>query len=145
MRLPSFRVRTLMLTVGVVGMLIWGGMIGTRTYVYFRLAREYGAYERGWRYMAARDRANPCTRARTVSAVWGVQTADYYAPVGPEISPGDVAPLDTRRTRSSRAHVWRAPRLGRDPDNSSGAVREFHCLVRTRKLARAFSRSGFHL
>jgi hypothetical protein len=80
MRLPSFRVRTLMLTVGVVGMLLWGGMMGTRAYVYFRLAREYGAYERGWRYMAARDRANPA-RARTVSAVWGVQTADYYAPL----------------------------------------------------------------
>ena len=47
MRLPHFRVRTLMLAVGVVALLVWVAMMGTRSYVYYRLAREYGANERG--------------------------------------------------------------------------------------------------
>ena len=46
MRLPRFRARTLMIAVGVVALLIWGAMMGTRSYVYYRLARAYGTYER---------------------------------------------------------------------------------------------------
>jgi hypothetical protein len=80
MRLPRFRVRTLMLAVGVVALLIWGAMLGTRSYVYYRLARTYGTYERQWRYMAVRDRGDP-TRTRGIAANWGPQIADFYAPL----------------------------------------------------------------
>jgi hypothetical protein len=70
MRLPRFRVRTLMLAVGVVALLVWGAMMGTRSYDYYRRARLFGAEERGWRESTARGR-------------WpvevGSQCADYYA------------------------------------------------------------------
>src|SRR5262245_59408194 len=56
MRLPRFRVRTLLLLVAAVALLIWGSMMGVRSFAYYRLAREYGANERGWRAMA--DRPN---------------------------------------------------------------------------------------
>jgi len=77
MRLPTFRVRTLMLAVAVVALLIWGAMIGTRWFVYYSLATRYGTYERQWREMAARDRGNP-SLARTVTVVYGPQFADFY-------------------------------------------------------------------
>jgi hypothetical protein len=80
MRLPRFRVRTLMLAVGVVALLVWGAMMGTRSYDYYRLARFYSSQERGWREGAARARGNP-SEARTVEAVYGKQNADYYAPL----------------------------------------------------------------
>jgi hypothetical protein len=80
MRLPRFRVRTLMIAVGVVALLIWGAMMGTRSFVYYRLARTYGTYERQWREMAVRDRGIP-TRARSVHVKWGPQIAEYYAPL----------------------------------------------------------------
>jgi hypothetical protein len=70
MRLPHFRVRTLMLAVGVVALLVWGAMMGTRSYVYYRLAREFSAQERGWRENAARHRWR---------AEFGSQCAEYYA------------------------------------------------------------------
>jgi hypothetical protein len=53
MRSPRFRVHTLMIAVGVVAFLIWGAMMATRSYDYFRRAREYGLQERGWRRVAA--------------------------------------------------------------------------------------------
>jgi hypothetical protein len=56
MRLPHFRVRTLMAAVVVVALLLSGAMTGLRWYVYYNLAREYGAHERGWREIAARGR-----------------------------------------------------------------------------------------
>ena len=54
MRFPRFSVRTLMIAVSVVALLIWGAMMGTRSYHYYQLAREYGANERGWREIADR-------------------------------------------------------------------------------------------
>lgn len=54
--MPRFRVRTLMIAVGVVALLLWGVMTGAQSYVYYRRAREYGAQERGWREIASRDR-----------------------------------------------------------------------------------------
>jgi hypothetical protein len=54
MRTPRFRVRTLMLAVGVTALLVWGAMMGTRSYDSYRLAREYSTRERGWREIAAR-------------------------------------------------------------------------------------------
>src|SRR5262249_14849430 len=70
MRPPRFRVRTLMVVVGVVASLVWGAMMGSRSYDYSRRAREYGASERGWREIAARDRG---------WARFGAQCAEYYA------------------------------------------------------------------
>ncbi|MGO9464443.1 MAG: hypothetical protein ACLQIB_28085 [Isosphaeraceae bacterium] len=64
MRLPRFRVRTLMLAVAVVALLVYGAMVGIRSYDYYRLATIYGTYERRWRKMAARDRGIP-TRTRS--------------------------------------------------------------------------------
>jgi hypothetical protein len=80
MRPPRFRVRTLMVVVGVMALLIWGAMMGWRSYAYYTLARTYGTYERQWREMAARDRGI-ATRTRSVSAIWGPQIADFYAPL----------------------------------------------------------------
>jgi hypothetical protein len=80
MRLPRLRVRTLMLAVGVVALLVWGAMMGTRSYHYYRLARFYSFEERVWRENGARDRGNP-SLARTVEAVYGPQMVGYYAPL----------------------------------------------------------------
>jgi len=80
MRLPRFRVRTLMVLVGVVALLIWGTMMGVRSFNYYWLARTYAAYERGWRESAESDRGNPA-RSRSVGVVYGRQIADYYAPL----------------------------------------------------------------
>jgi hypothetical protein len=43
-----------MLAMGFAALLLWGAMMGTRSYVSYRLAREYGAQELGWREIAAR-------------------------------------------------------------------------------------------
>ena len=78
MRLMRFRVRTLMIAVGVVALLIWGAMMGTRSYVHSRLARIYGDRERQLRAMVVRDRGMPA-RSRSITAVWGPQMADDLA------------------------------------------------------------------
>ena len=54
MRLPSYRVRTLMIAVGVVALLIWSAIMAFHSYDYYRRAREYGANESGWRAIADR-------------------------------------------------------------------------------------------
>ena len=54
MRLPRFRVRTLMIAVSGVALLLWGLMMGVRSYAYYRRASDFGAQERGWREIAAR-------------------------------------------------------------------------------------------
>jgi hypothetical protein len=59
-----------MMAVGVVALVVWGAMMGTRSYDYYRRAREYGTYERGWRQTAARDRE---------WAEFGSRCAEYYA------------------------------------------------------------------
>ena len=68
-----FRVSTLMVAVGVVALLVWGAMMGSRSYGYYGRATEYGAHERGWREIAARDRG---------WARFGTQCAEYYAQLG---------------------------------------------------------------
>jgi hypothetical protein len=55
MRLPNFRVRTLMIAVGLAALLIWVAMMAIRSYGYYRRATEFGAQERGWREIAARN------------------------------------------------------------------------------------------
>jgi hypothetical protein len=69
-----------MVVVAVVALLVWGAMMGLRSYDYYRLARIYGTYERQWREMATRDRGIP-TRTRCIAAIWGRQIAEYYAPL----------------------------------------------------------------
>lgn len=77
MRPPRFRVRTLMIAVAAVALFGWGAMMAGRSYVYYRLATTYGTQERQWRYMAKRDRNKP----GSIAAKWGVQSADFYAPL----------------------------------------------------------------
>jgi hypothetical protein len=69
-----------MLAVAIVALLVYGAIMTSRSYVYARLAEEYGRQERAWRENAVRDRANPAS-ARSVAAVWGLEVADYYAPL----------------------------------------------------------------
>jgi hypothetical protein len=70
MRLPRFRVRTLMIAVGVVALLVWGAMMGIRSYDYYLRARRYDLEERVWRRTTAEGR-------------WrveiGLERADYFA------------------------------------------------------------------
>jgi hypothetical protein len=42
--MPLPRLRTLMIAVAVAGLLVWGAMMGTRSYVYYSRARIYGAF-----------------------------------------------------------------------------------------------------
>ena len=79
MRLPRLRVRTYMLLVGVVALLIWTAMVGLRWYDYAWRARTYSIQERYFREHAQRDLAQGNTR--TIEAKWGLQIADYYAPL----------------------------------------------------------------
>jgi hypothetical protein len=79
MRLPRFRVRTLMIAVSVVALLVWVAMMGTQSYDYYRRARLYSIQERLWREHAQRDLGQGATR--TIAARWGLQIADYYAPL----------------------------------------------------------------
>jgi hypothetical protein len=80
MRLPRFRIRTLMIAVALVALLVWGAMMGIRSYVYYRLASYYETQERLSRYIFERDRENPA-EARSVGVVWGSRIADFYAPL----------------------------------------------------------------
>jgi len=52
---PRVRVRTLMIAVGLVALLLWGAMMGAKSYDCYRRAREYGVQERGWREIASRN------------------------------------------------------------------------------------------
>jgi hypothetical protein len=70
MQLPRCRVRTLMLGVAALAVLIWGSMMGARSYDCYRLAREYSANERGWREIAARGRWD---------ASFASECAEYFA------------------------------------------------------------------
>src|SRR4051794_41192025 len=70
MRPPSFRVRTLMIAVVMVAFLLWGGMMSSRSYKYYRLAREYGTNERGWRSIASRH---------PEQAKFGSECAEYFS------------------------------------------------------------------
>jgi hypothetical protein len=68
-----------MLLVGVMAVLGWAAMMGLRSYEYHRRARVYSIQERYLRERAHRDLAQGNTR--TIEAKWGLQIADYYAPL----------------------------------------------------------------
>jgi hypothetical protein len=99
-----------MAAVGVVALLIWGAMMGSRSYDYYRRATEYGAEERGWRESAARGRlkAEFCLQC---AASFAQLTAKYrramwrpWLPVAPDPpAPGFLEYQEQqRRLRSSR-------------------------------------------
>jgi hypothetical protein len=90
MRALQFRVRTLMAAVGVAAVLLWGAMMGSRSYDYYRRASFYGTQERGWREIAARKRWD----ARFAS-----ECTEYYAQLA----------------RKYRRAMWR-PWMPVDPD-----------------------------
>ena len=54
MQTMRFRVRTLMAAVGVMALLIWGAMMGLRSYDYCRRATFFASEEYSWRESAAR-------------------------------------------------------------------------------------------
>jgi hypothetical protein len=51
-----FRVRTLMAAVGVVALLVWGAMMGLRSYDFYRRATFFASQEYVWRESATRNR-----------------------------------------------------------------------------------------
>jgi hypothetical protein len=53
MRLPRFRVRTLMIAVAAAGLLICGVTMVSRSLDYYRRARDFGRQEWGWRRIAS--------------------------------------------------------------------------------------------
>lgn len=73
MRVPRLRVRTLMAAVVVVAVVVWGGMMGVRSFEYGGRARMYGEQERGWREIAARGGE---------WAEFGSECAHYFAMLG---------------------------------------------------------------
>jgi hypothetical protein len=54
MRLPRMTTRRLMVLVAIVASLVWGAMMGVRSYDCYRIARYFGDQERGWRIIASR-------------------------------------------------------------------------------------------
>jgi hypothetical protein len=70
MRLPRFRVRTLMIVVGVVAMLIWGAMTSMRSYAHYSRAGICALEERGWRESAEKGR---------LPVEFCLQCADHFA------------------------------------------------------------------
>jgi hypothetical protein len=128
MRLPRFRVRTLMLAVAAVALLVWGGMMGVRSYDYSRRARFYGEQERGWREIAARNRLRP-EFSRECAEYFAQLTRKYrramwrpWAPVAPDpYAPGVREYLDQLERASHKPRAdssgspSRGPRLGTVP------------------------------
>jgi hypothetical protein len=131
MRLPRLRVRTYLLLVGVVAVLAWGSMMGLRSYEYYRLARDYGIQERYFRERAQRDLAQGNTRS--IEARWGLQFADYYAPLVRKYrramwrpwAPVDFEPpfvyIDPQSGRLQE--TWVDPRALRAPRSSTPTAR----------------------
>ncbi len=78
MRLQRFRVRTLMLAVAVVAFLIWGGMMGVRSYGYYGLTRMYAEQERSWRQIADRPNQPGGQQFRLQCAEYFEQLAGKY-------------------------------------------------------------------
>jgi hypothetical protein len=82
MRLPRFRVRTLLVLVAAVAVLIWGSLTGLRSYGYYRRASFFASQEYGWRQIAARGRSD---------VNFASECAEYFA----------------RLTRKYRRATWR--------------------------------------
>ena len=105
MRTLRFRVRTLMAAVGVVALLIWGAMMGSRSYDSRRRTREYGAHKRGWR-RSAQGRwdarfASECGESYAQSA--GKYRRAMWRPWMPVAPDPHAAGFDRRKGQESRA------------------------------------------
>src|SRR5262245_25981130 len=98
LRLLRYRVRTLMAVVVVAALLVWGGMMVSRSYEYSRRATLYHGQERGWRQIGDR---------KGEWAQFGSQCAEYYAELG----------------RKYRRAMWR-PWMPVAPDPLAPGVRE---------------------
>ncbi|GAC1314905.1 MAG: hypothetical protein NVSMB14_15100 [Isosphaeraceae bacterium] len=79
-------------------MFLWSGMMGSRSYEYYKRASYYGNQELRWRESADKDRGNPA-RKRSIGVIYGRQFAEYYAPLA----------------RKYRRAMWR-PWIPVDPD-----------------------------
>jgi hypothetical protein len=113
MPVARFRVRTLMAAVGVVALLVWGAMMGSRSYDYYRRSREYGAQERGWRELATRG-PHPWKQFRSECAEYFAQlTAKYrramwrpWLPVAPDPpAPGFLEYQEQQRRLSLKSRA----------------------------------------
>jgi hypothetical protein len=112
MRVPRFRVRTLMAAVGLMAALFWAAMMGLRSYVYYRLASNYSLEERVWRESTARGDWRPEV---------GSECADYFAqlagkyrgamwrpwqPVASDpLAPGVEAYLEQERRKAAKSQA----------------------------------------
>jgi hypothetical protein len=70
MKLPRFRVRTLLIAVAVVAVLVWSAKVGLRSHDYHRRATEYAKYE---------TRMEEHRRQEPRLGQMETQSADYYA------------------------------------------------------------------
>ncbi len=112
MRALRFRVRTLIAAVSLVAILLWAAMMGSRSYDYYRRAREYSAQERGWRQSVARGRlprdfCSECTdyfaqlAGKYRRAMWRP-----WLPIAPDPhAPGVDAYLEQQRQEAAKSHA----------------------------------------
>jgi hypothetical protein len=85
MRLPSFRVRTLMVMVGVVALLVWGSMMGSRSYDYYGRATKYAEQAYHWRDTASSETGR--------MGAFALECAEYFDGL-------------TRKYRRAMWHPW---------------------------------------
>ncbi len=113
MRLPQIRVRTLMGGVMVVAL----GLMGARSFVYYRLATKYAEQEHGWREIAARDRSQ---------RPWGNPRFEW-----------DCAEYFQGLTQKYRRAMWQ-PWRPVAPDTNAPGVKEARAVL-AREAAKAKS------
>ena len=81
MKLPNYRVRTLMMAVVMVALLMWGTRLGWRAFQYDQTFRYCSQQERGWRSIAGRRQAELAIvgKADPAMAKFAAECAEYYA------------------------------------------------------------------
>jgi hypothetical protein len=95
-----------MATVCLVALVVWGAMMASRSYDYYRLAREYSFQERGWRESASR---NEFGRFSSDCALYFTQLTTKYRramwrpwlPVAPDPPAPGVLEYQEQQRRSS--------------------------------------------
>ncbi|HEV3168238.1 MAG TPA: hypothetical protein VGZ22_29815 [Isosphaeraceae bacterium] len=124
MRALRFRVRTLIAAVGLVAVLIWAAMMGSRSYDYYRRAREYSAQERGWRQSVARGhlpREFCAECAHYFAQLVGKYRRAMWRPwlsIAPDpYAPGVEAYLEQKRREAAKSHAEPQSKLIGHPDS----------------------------
>ena len=81
MRLPTYRVRTLMMAFVLVALLMWGTRLGWRAFQYDQTFRYCSQQERGWLSIAVRRQADLAIagKADPGMANFAAKCAEYYA------------------------------------------------------------------